>query len=540
MPKNQRLLIQGLLITLVGCGLAMSTFRSHAVNPTLAERVQAIVSQPQFRQAMFGVEFYSLTTGKVIYQLNGEKLFVPASTTKLLTEGTALHLLGPDFRFHTPVYRTGPISADGTLKGDLVLVASGDPNLSGRIRPDGTLAFENVDHTYGGSPDTRAVPGDPLLVIHQLAKQVASAGIKHVEGRVLVDTGLFPGGEKELGTGMVISPIVVNDNIVDVTAYPGNHVGAPVRLAVSPLSDYVKFDNRATTGPPESQPDIEWADDVTNPNGSHIVTVTGSMPLGKPSILWSYGVPDPRRFAEMTLEQALRQEGITIETPAGAAPPDFEVLSARYTPADRVAEHVSPPFSQDVKVTLKVSQNLHASLMPCLFGSLVAHQHANALQAGFNLEQKYLEEAGLSLSGASQSDGAGGAPVGCFTPDFMVHYLAFLTHQKFFPVFLKALPIMGHDGTLWNIQVHSPAAGHVQAKTGTLAFYDALNRNLMVTAKGLAGYITTPEGKRWAFAAYINHVAVPRKQGSIDKIAGQALGEIANAGYLAAVETEKH
>ncbi len=42
-----------------------------------------------------------------------------------------------------------------TLGGDLVLVASGDTNLSGRIRVGDTLAFENVDHTYGG-PDRLA------------------------------------------------------------------------------------------------------------------------------------------------------------------------------------------------------------------------------------------------------------------------------------------------------------------------------------------------------------------------------------------------
>src|SRR6267142_744552 len=99
----------------------------------LAGRIQTIMDRPEFRHAIFGIEFYSLDTDKPIYTLNAEKLFTPASTTKLLTEGTALELLGADFRFHTRVYRTGPIHANGTLDGDLVLVASGDPNLSGRI-----------------------------------------------------------------------------------------------------------------------------------------------------------------------------------------------------------------------------------------------------------------------------------------------------------------------------------------------------------------------------------------------------------------------
>jgi len=45
-----------------------------------------------------------------------------------------------------------------------VLVASGDLNLSNRIQPDGTLAFENEDHSYGG-PDSKGLPGDPLQVV---------------------------------------------------------------------------------------------------------------------------------------------------------------------------------------------------------------------------------------------------------------------------------------------------------------------------------------------------------------------------------------
>src|SRR5213083_44648 len=105
-------------------------------------------------------------------------MFVPASTTKLLTEGTLLAKLGADYRFHTRIYRTGPLDSKGKLKGDLVLVASGDPDLSNRIQPDGTLAFVDEDHSYGGP----ALPGDPLAIIKQLAKDVAVKGIHKIQG----------------------------------------------------------------------------------------------------------------------------------------------------------------------------------------------------------------------------------------------------------------------------------------------------------------------------------------------------------------------
>ena len=101
---------------------------------SLATRLALIMARPEFRHAFFGLEFYSLDKHHVVYALNADKLFTPGSTTKLLTEGTALELFGSDYRFHTRVYRTGNIARDGTLEGDLVFVAGGDPNLSGRPR----------------------------------------------------------------------------------------------------------------------------------------------------------------------------------------------------------------------------------------------------------------------------------------------------------------------------------------------------------------------------------------------------------------------
>lgn len=502
--------------------------------PSLAERIRQVTSRPEFKHATFGIDFYSLDKQKPVFTINPEELFTPASTTKLLTEGTALALLGADYRFHTRVYRTGPLDADGTLHGDLVLVASGDPNLSSRIQPDGTLAFENEDHCYGGSYDTRPVPGDPLAVLRELSRQVAARGVKRIEGRVLVDATLFPEGEAELGTGAIISPIVVNDNIIDVTISPGATAGAPVKLQISPATAYAQFTNQATTGAPESMPDIKFASDTASPDGKRTVTITGTVPLGKPSILFNYDVPQPTRFAEIAFAQTLATEGVGLTSSSVAAIPDFKKIASAYTAGNLLAEHVSPPLSEEIKVTLKVSQNLHASLIPFLLGAVLAHNTKDPADAGFDREHQWLERSGLDLTQASQGDGAGGSEAAFFTPDFVVHYLAMMARRPDFSAFYQALPILGRDGTLWNIQTDSPAAGQIHAKTGTFTAEDPLNHNLMVTGKGLAGYFSTSSGEHMAFAAYANRVAVPLDMDSATRIVGQALGEIATDGYLAA------
>jgi PBP4 family serine-type D-alanyl-D-alanine carboxypeptidase len=503
---------------------------------TLEQRIKKIMDRPEFAHARFGIKFYSMDTGKVVYELNSQQLFVPGSTTKLLTEGTALELLGGDYRFHTKIYRTGPIKKDGTLDGDLILVASGDYDLSNRIQADGTLAFEDEDHSYGG-PDSKGLAGDTLVVVREFAKQVAEKGIKRVKGRLLVDATLFPEGERELGTGVVISPIVVNDNVIDVIATPGATEGAPVTLAISPKTAYVSIINQTTTGKAGSKASLDYTDEKINPDGTRSVTLTGSLALGARPPMVAYPVPEPSRFAATVLMEALREKGVSCSVAAVGDKTDFKLQASNYKPEYVVAEHVSPPLKEDVKITLKVSQNLHASMTPFVLGALLAHKDTRIDQAGFDLENDFLTKAGLDLTGAAQSDGAGGNAY--YTPDFMIHYLLYMSNQKDFADFYRGLPILGKDGTLFKIQVNSPAAGHVHAKTGTYGVYDALNKNLMVTGKGLGGYMDTANGQHLILSVYANMVAVSMDDPeATQKIVGEALGEIAAAAYDAPLWTQ--
>src|ERR1700758_3710292 len=83
---------------------------------------------PQLPPAFVSGEVIDLDTHKVLWRRNGDMLMEAASTTKLLTNGTSLALLGPNYRITTPVYADGTIDATGTLHGDLRLVAKGDTN----------------------------------------------------------------------------------------------------------------------------------------------------------------------------------------------------------------------------------------------------------------------------------------------------------------------------------------------------------------------------------------------------------------------------
>ena len=523
MRTLQRVTVAILLFT---SGLAIRSFPQST--DTLDSRIQKIMARPEFAHSNFGIEFLDPDSGKVVYALNADKLFVPASTTKLLTEGTVLAKLGADYRFHTSIYRTGPIEKNGTLKGNLILVASGDPNLSNRIQPDGTLTFVDEDHSYQGP----ALPGDPLAVIKDFAKQIASKGIRKIEGNIYVDASLMPDGAAEGGTNVVMSSIIVNDNLIDFVGKPGAKVGDPAELTITPQTSYIHFTNKVFTGEPNSKLNFEYSDPVTNAGGTLEISLTGILPIGSAQQTAALPVPSPTQFATAALRDSMQAAGISIKSKsAPAVIKDFNSYKRFYSAENQVAEHVSPPLSEEVKISLKVSQNLHAGMGPYYLGLLVAKDSKDPVHAGFKIEHEFLKQAKLDLTGASQGDGAGGDWADLFTPDFICHYLAYWKTRPDFQIYFKGLPILGKDGTLAKIQMDNPAAGHVFAKTGTFGSEDKLNDRMMLNGKGLAGYVMTKSGKTLVFASYVNHTSLSNEPEIAQKVAGQALGEIAASAY---------
>jgi PBP4 family serine-type D-alanyl-D-alanine carboxypeptidase len=506
--------------------LALLCAHGQTLQP-LDAKIAAIIDRPEFRHALFGIEIYSLSDDRVLYALNAHKLFVPGSVTKLVTEGITMELLGADYRFRTPIYRTGPISKDKVLSGDLVLVASGDPNLSNRVRSADILAFENEDHAYGHILEAKLVPGDPLQVIRDLAKQVAAKGVKRIEGRILVDVSLFPEGTKEGGSGVVISPVSVNDNVIDVIVTPGRSLGSSTSLQTSPVTKYAAFQNEVKTGGADSAAEIEFVPS-RNPDGTLSVRVRGTVPAGKAPRPFPFAVPEPSTFAQVVLAESLRQAGVEIIDNSSSNTVNWKTLAASYKAENQLAEHISPPLREDVKVTLKVSQNLHAAMKPYLLGALLGKEHDGAIGAGFKQERRFLEQMNFDLLAAAQSDGAGGSAY--FTPDFIVKFLTFMAKQKDFRHFYDALPILGRDGSLWDTQRDSPAAGRLRAKTGTHVTGDLLNEQYVVNGKGLAGYLETKNGKQLIVAIFANHVPAGADIKAVLRI-GEALAEIAAAAY---------
>ena len=141
--------------------------------PKAQETIESIIADQALENAVIGI--YAISgDGRVLADINSRTMMVPASNMKLISTGTAIHKLGPDYRFETAIGHDGAIE-DGVLKGNLYIIGGGDPTL--------------------GSKDSIAVNVDKVFA--QWEEMVRKAGIRKVEGRIIGDGRSFDGMMEE-------------------------------------------------------------------------------------------------------------------------------------------------------------------------------------------------------------------------------------------------------------------------------------------------------------------------------------------------------
>ncbi|MFO0852305.1 MAG: D-alanyl-D-alanine carboxypeptidase/D-alanyl-D-alanine-endopeptidase [Gemmataceae bacterium] len=489
----------------------------------LAAKLDAVVSGPDYKHAHWGLYVADLKTGETVFARDPDKLFAPASTTKLFSCAAALVALGPDHKFVTPVYRRGEVGISGTLRGDLILVASGDPSFGGRTKDD-KLAFKDHDHTYANSSlmDSELTDTDPLAALNDLAKQVKASGITAVTGDVLIDDRLFA-STRSSGSGPdAVTPIIVNDNVLDVTIAPADEAGKPAKVTVRPQTAVATVDIDVTTGVKGSPP-LTLLDTI----GPRQFAVRGSVPVGHKPVVRILPIDDPAGYARGMFIEALRRQGVRVTAPV--ARPAGADLPAKdeYAKLTQVASHTSPPFSEVTTVTLKVSHNLYASALPCL---VAAKKGKRTLADGLREQGKILKELGVDVKSISFGGGAGGANADWVTPRTAVQLLCGMARRPEWAAYKAGLPSLGVDGTLVDVVgKDSPARGKVFAKTGTLFWSDLMNNRSLLTSKALAGVVTTKSGRELAFGFYVNGVPLPA--GVPTSREGKVLGKLAEIVY---------
>ncbi|MFJ2031948.1 D-alanyl-D-alanine carboxypeptidase/D-alanyl-D-alanine-endopeptidase [Streptosporangium sp. NPDC087985] len=467
------------LSALLLAGLAWTSVPASALEPTsgvtdLVKDLDQILSDARLTPARAGVVVKSATSGEELYAQDPGRILTPASNTKLVTSAAAVDSLGPDFRFTTDVLSTGR-RADSVLTGDLYLRGTGDP----------TLLAADYD---------------------ALAARVAATGLKVVTGKLVADDTWFD--SVRLGTdwawddepyyysaqisALTASPDTDYDaGTVIVSVAPGNSAGKPAKVSTTPETDYLKIDNRATTG---TSTDVT----VERQHGTNTVLITGT--VAEKYDEW-VTVDDPTGYAASLFRKALTGHGVRVlgatareTTPAGAV---------------TVASRESMPLGEMLVPFLKLSNNMHAEILTKSIGRKVSG--AGTWNAGLAAITAFARANGMPT--LRVRDGSGLSRVDGLTPDGVTGLLIALRSKPWFSTWYGALPIAGEPdrmvgGTLRSRMRGTPAAGNVRAKTGSLTGVTALS-----------GYVTSADNEPLVFSVMLNQFLSGSPKDIEDKIA---------------------
>ena len=407
----------------------------------------------------------SLTRGDTLYASNPGALLLPASTMKLFTAALAFDTFGPDHQFTTSVLSDGAVGEDGTLNGNLVLRGGGDPGLSSR---------------YYRSP------GEGPMA--SLARAVAAAGIKRVNGDLVADASAFeskrvPDGwlsrYLEAGYAARVSALSMNENLatVVINALPNGRTS----VSLDPPSSTVPVINntRVIAGSKGAKLTIRRLEDGR-------IDVRGWIGSRAGSRAYLVVIDDPAPWVAGALRSALEAQGVTVtgQVRMGTA-------SAN---AVQVASLASPPLTRLASVMNRESINHFAELLFRDVAYTANPDRIGSAEYGNTVLRKFMaEKVGANATDVLAHDGSGLSTLDRATARSLIQLLSYSHEAPWAADFHASLPVAGESELLRHRMRYTPAQGNLHAKTGTT--------NDVV---GLAGYVTARNGEVLAFAFLYN------------------------------------
>ncbi|MGI3781798.1 MAG: D-alanyl-D-alanine carboxypeptidase/D-alanyl-D-alanine endopeptidase [Janthinobacterium lividum] len=444
---------------------------SVAARASLSSTLSSILNDPRARTET-DVSVLDAETGASVYSRRSTSADMPASNTKILTAVTALHELGPDYRFTTDVVRRGSVT-DGVLNGSLYLVGHGDPT--------------------SRQSDYKA-----------LAAKVRTAGITEVTGKIVADGSFFDAARYNPGwstsyaseyyaaqtAALTVAPDADYDSGTVLVKVKGGSRGSKPRLSTTPgiAKSYVHLvDSASTTG--------STSVSLSRKPGGNAVTVRGHVRAGT---TWSglVTVDKPELYAAAVFREELKRQDVAVAggTRLGTTPA---------TKRTRIARDTSMRLSDLLVPFLKLSNNLHAETLTKTMGTLGGKP--GSWPAGLARTTAYMKKLGAPMTGVTLTDGSGVSRRDRVTPVALTTVLTKVRDEPWWSAFDHGLPIAGVDshlggGTLRHRMNGTRAADNAHAKTGSLTGVTALS-----------GYVTGRDGRRYAFSILSNYAgATPR------------------------------
>ncbi|MGD8280258.1 MAG: D-alanyl-D-alanine carboxypeptidase/D-alanyl-D-alanine-endopeptidase [Gemmatimonadota bacterium] len=441
------------------------------------DAVDALLEATPVDRAHVGVLVLDAATGRTLYAREAGRWFVPASNQKILVTAAAWSLLGPEYRYRTEVWATGPFDGN-RLDGDLVVVGSGDPSWSKRYWETDTA---------------------PLTA---LVDSVRGHGLSRVTGSLVVDASAWDSAtvaptrevaDLEFGYGATGGAFAFAEGEIEVVARAGRTVGSEAQLWWSPRMTNGFLTADVVTAEPDSTTEIT----AQYLPESRRLELTGHVPLGITDTL-SLAQRDPVRQAAGTLASALGERGVTVEGGWAVRWSGEERIGpcgpghVRECPGARLVTSLeSPPLRELVAGVLGPSQNWMAEQLVLTLGAELGER--GSWEEGLGVLERFLvERVGVDSLDVSPRDGSGLSAYNLVTPRAIVRVLQFMDARDDAAYFRTAMAEPGElDSTLE--ERLTDLEGRVFAKTGSISHVNSLS-----------GYLVRNNGSRVIFSILTN------------------------------------
>ncbi|MBN2804264.1 MAG: D-alanyl-D-alanine carboxypeptidase/D-alanyl-D-alanine-endopeptidase [Deltaproteobacteria bacterium] len=458
MKKIKQISAHSIILFLISTIISLSVQADGANGfESLKKSLDAISSKAP-GNSIAGVAVMDINSGEVIYSKNGEKLFNPASNTKIVTAAAALAILGPEYRFTTSIYG----KKDGrTINGSLYIKGNGDPSLM--------------------SED-----------LWEMIKELHAKGIRRIRDGIIVDDTYFdgenlpfafdqqPGEDNKFRTP--VGAVSLNYNSLTIQIEPGPAAMSKAKVTFNPPEYAVLVNDTLTSASGAYTPGISSLpfEDRTK------VRVWGQIPIGSGSAKYYRRIDNPSLFTGYALKGILTDSGISVggDVTTGKIPSGTPLL----------ATNISLPLSSILWETGKMSNNFVTEMVLKNIGAANLSSPATWDDATGEVK-KLLATWGIKADSYTYKNGSGLFDANMFTPlQFCTILRSAYLDPGVRPEFLSQLATGGVDGTIASRFKGPESKRRVRAKTGTLDDVSALS-----------GYVFDSKGEHpIAFSILVN------------------------------------
>ena len=463
-----------ILLLVFACSCLFQIQNTSAQN-TYQKAINAFLQNSNLKSASVSISLVDVESGTLIASHQPDLSISPASSLKVLTTGTALKLLGADYRFKTELQYDGQITNEGILEGNIYLKGYGDPTL-------GSDQMEEAE--------------DMNQVLEKFRMALQQKGIRKINGYIIGDGSHF-------GTDVNCDTWQWNDL--------GNYYAAGAwGLNLHENLYYLRFRQRTQVGQRPGiariEPEVEGlefyneirsAGRNTGDNAyiygapyNYTRQLRGTIPAGNGLFSIKGSIPDAPKFAAQQLQNSLEEIGITSSKGAISFL-EFKERNSNTENRTLIYKYNSPPLSAIITRANMKSVNLYCE---SLLKTISKAKGGNgSFESGTDVIKKYWEDRGLSMAGIFLEDGSGLSARNAVTSRFMAQLLRKLNKDTDFEAFYDSLPQAGRTGSLKNTLKGTSAEGRLRAKSGTLK-----------RVRSFTGYARSKSGALRSFSIIVN------------------------------------